>query len=165
MNSTEMILKYTSGEITLEETNAALKEMGAGVYLDPQKNVLTEAEMRRTVVGHFPEQANGWGLLDTGTGSFDKVRVVNGELENCDCGEMYALCMIADREYQVKGKRLVAPEKNETEKKEVLPKLPDLGRRTDLKNTVVRQETKSGYYDVTYDEKGYAVSAVRVKVG
>ena len=113
MNSTEMILKYTSGEITLEETNAALKEMGAGVYLDPQKNVLTEAEMRRTVVGHFPEQANGWGLLDTCTGSLDKVQVRNGKLTfavnavNEDGSvNMKATVSIAGHVYQVKGDTL-----------------------------------------------------------
>ena len=37
----EIISKYTSGEKTLEETNAELKKMKAGFYLDPAKNVLT----------------------------------------------------------------------------------------------------------------------------
>ena len=103
----EIISKYTGGKASLEEANAALKEAGAGFHLDPQKNVLTEAEKRATTIGYYPEQANGWGLLDSGTGSLDKVRVVNGQLANCDMGESYALVFIAGRRYEIKGRTLV----------------------------------------------------------
>ena len=103
----DIIGKYTTGEKTLEETNAALKEAGAGLHLDPEKNVLNEADKRATTIGYYPDQANGWGLLDTGTGSLDKVQVKNGRLVNCDCGEMYALLFIAGRRYEVKGTVLV----------------------------------------------------------
>lgn len=106
-NIAEIINKYTAGEKTLEETNAALKEAGAGLHLDPEKNVLTEADKRATTIGYYPDQANGWGLLDTGTDSLDKVQVKNGRLVNCDCGEMYALLLIAGRRYEVKGTVLV----------------------------------------------------------
>ena len=44
----------------------------------------------------------------------------------------------------------------------VLPKTPDMRRRKDLAGQVVRQKTKSGLYDVTYNEDGYAVKARRV---
>lgn len=104
---TEIIGKYTAGEKTLEETNAALKEAGAGLHLDPEKNTLTEADKRATTIGYYPDQANGWGLLDTGTGSLDKVRVQDGRLVNCDCGGMYALLLIAGRCYEVQGGALV----------------------------------------------------------
>ena len=104
---TEIIGKYTAGEASLEETNAALKEAGSGLYLNPQKNVLTEEDKRATTIGYYPEQANGWGFLDTGTGTLDKVQVKDGKLVNCDCGEMYALCLIAGRTYEVKGDTLV----------------------------------------------------------
>lgn len=40
MNYLESIKKYTSGEITLEEVNAALA--GSGYHLDPGQNTLTE---------------------------------------------------------------------------------------------------------------------------
>ena len=43
-----------------------------------------------------------------------------------------------------------------------LPKTPDMRRRKDLAGQVVRQKTKSGLYDVTYDADGYAVKARRV---
>ena len=105
MKINDIIAKYTAGEATLEETNASLKEAGAdGKYhLDPGKNALTEAEIRATTVGTYPNMANGWGLLDTGTGSLDKVEVRGGRLVNMDCGEMYALCLIAGKTYKVRG--------------------------------------------------------------
>ena len=49
-----------------------------------------------------------------------------------------------------------------TEAAEVLPKTPDMRRRKELAGQVVRQRTKAGRYDVTYDEDGYAVKAKRV---
>ena len=105
----EIIGKYTAGEKTLEETNEELKAAGAGFHLDPNKNVLTEEEKRATTIGCYPDQANGFGLLDTGTGTLDKVRCENGHLVGCDCGDSYALYIIAGRTYQVKGTELVDP--------------------------------------------------------
>ena len=102
----EIIGKYTAGEATLEATNRALEDAGAGFHLNPGKNILTEAEKRATTVGYYPEQANGYGLLDTGTGSLDKVEVRNGKLANMDCGDMHALCIIGGKVYQVKGDTL-----------------------------------------------------------
>ena len=49
-----------------------------------------------------------------------------------------------------------------TEEGKPLPKTPDMRRRKDLAGQVVRQKTKSGLYDVTYDADGYAVKARRV---
>lgn len=51
-----------------------------------------------------------------------------------------------------------------TEEAEVLPKTPDMRRRKELAGQVVRQRTKAGRYDVTYDEDGYAVEAKRVQM-
>jgi len=96
--------KYTAGEVTLEETNAALE--GSGIRLDPERNVLTEAEKRATTVGYYPDQANGWGLLDSGTGTLDKAEVRSGQLVHCDMGGSFALLMIAGRTYQVRGRTL-----------------------------------------------------------
>lgn len=99
----EIINKYTAGEATLEATNTALEEVGANFHLNPGKNILTEEEKRATTIGYYPDQANGYGLLDTGTGSLDKAQVKNGKLVNCDCGSMYALFSIAGKTYHVKG--------------------------------------------------------------
>lgn len=106
-NITEIIGKYTTGEATLENTNAALKEAGAGFHLEPGRNALTEAEKRATTVGEYPDMANGFGLLDSGTGTMDKVEIRNGQLVNCDMGESYALVFVAGRMYHVQGRRLV----------------------------------------------------------
>ena len=44
----------------------------------------------------------------------------------------------------------------------ILPRTPDMRRRKDLAGQVVRQMTKTGPFDVTYDADGYAVKARRV---
>ena len=49
-----------------------------------------------------------------------------------------------------------------TEEAKPLPKTPDMRRRKDLAGQVVRQMTRSGPFDVTYDADGYAVSAKKV---
>lgn len=95
MRINEIIERYTTREATLEETNAKLEELGANFRLDPDKNVIQPGEEDR------------FGLLDTGTGTFDKVEVQDGKLVNCDCGEMYALCIYAGKTYVVQGDTLV----------------------------------------------------------
>ena len=49
-----------------------------------------------------------------------------------------------------------------TEEAKPLPKTPDMRRRKDMAGQVVRQMTRSGPFDVTYDADGYAVKARRV---
>lgn len=49
-----------------------------------------------------------------------------------------------------------------TEEGKPLPKTADMRRRKDLAGQVVRQMTRSGPFDVTYDADGYAVKARRV---
>ena len=49
-----------------------------------------------------------------------------------------------------------------TEEGKPLPKTPDMRRRKDMAGQVVRQMTRSGPFDVTYDADGYAVKARRV---
>lgn len=162
MNINEIISKYTTGEATVEETNAALKEAGAGFHLEPGKNVLTEGEMRATTVGHFPDQANGFGLLDSGTGTLDKVEVRGGKLVNCDMGGQKAMLIIAGKTYYVHGATLVEKDPYANEGASV-PKMPDMSRRPDMAGQIARQKTKSGVYDVQYNEDGYAVKATPVK--
>lgn len=156
----EIIGKYTTGEKTMEETNAALE--GTGIHLDPGKNVLTEPEMRATTVGHYPDQANGFGLLDSGTGTMDKVEVRGGKLVNCDMGAQKAQLCIAGRWYYVHGTVLVE-EDPYADEGEAVPEKPDMSRRLDLAGQVVRQKTKAGVYDVQYNEDGYAVKATHVR--
>jgi hypothetical protein len=105
MNAIEIINKYTSGEATLNETNEALK--GKGFHLNPEKNIITEEEKRSTTVGCYPDMANGWGLLDSGTGTFDKVFVRDGKLVGGGMGEAFAMVFIGGRHYEVKDDTLV----------------------------------------------------------
>lgn len=105
-NIEETIRKYSAGEMTLEEANAALKDADAKVHLNPQRNDLTPEEIMHTTAGKTPAEANGWGLLDTGTGTLDRVEVRDGKLANMDCGEMHALCIIGGKTYYVKGDTL-----------------------------------------------------------
>ncbi len=95
-SATEIIMAYTRGEIGLEECNKQLSEAATGVQLDPERCKLTEE-----MIG------NGWGLLDTGTGFMDPVRVEDMELQNADCGEMVAFCLLKGKLYQVHGTKLV----------------------------------------------------------
>jgi hypothetical protein len=95
MKATEIIALYTSGEKTLEETNAALYEIRAGFHLNPEKNVIK------------PDEVGRYGLLDTGTATLDKVEIKDGELVNADMGGMYALCLFNGKTYRVVGKKLM----------------------------------------------------------
>ena len=94
MKSTDILRKYTSGQMSLQEANAALKECRAGFHLDPQRNYI------------HPGEKDLYGLLDTGTGSLDKVRVRDGKLSNADCGAMPATCTFNGKLYRVHGDRL-----------------------------------------------------------
>jgi hypothetical protein len=48
------------------------------------------------------------------------------------------------------------------EKPQRLPERPDMSRKIDLAGQTVRQLTKAGTYEVSYDEDGYAKRAKRV---
>ena len=61
----EIIEEYSSGKTTLESANAALKSAGAGFHLDPERNKIA------------PDEVGRYGLLDTGTGTLDKVKIVD----------------------------------------------------------------------------------------
>lgn len=93
-------------EIIVALTNEELKKMKAGFYLDPAKNVLTPDEVNNGTAG----------LLDTGTGTLDKVAVDPKKMELAyDINEvkpdgtttMYAMCIIKGKTYEVKGRKLV----------------------------------------------------------
>lgn len=94
MKSTDILRKYTNGQMSLQEANAALKECRAGFHLDPQRNYI------------HPGEKDLYGLLDTGTGTLDKVRVRDGKLSNADCGAMPATCTYNGKLYRVHGDEL-----------------------------------------------------------
>lgn len=163
----EIVRDYTTGEADLEATNAALSEAGAGFSFRPGQNVITDEDRKQTVVGYYPEQASGYGLLDTGTGSMEKVRVAGGRLEypvnqvQPDGGTNMAACVIiCGKTYEVFGDTLgeVRPrEEGKTVQKDV-----DMRRRMDLAGRQTEQTCRRGRFLVTYDEDGYAVKARRL---
>lgn len=175
---TDIIRDYSAGEASLEEVNAALAEAGSGLRLDPGRNVLTEQELAETVAGETAEEADGWGLLDTGTGSLDKVRVTRGRLDfavNDEDGvrtcKHLAYVLIGGRRYQVFGDRLgEVRERAPAEKPRHLPKRVDTSRRFDLigrpeAERKVIQPTIRGQYLTEYDEQGYYIKSTPMKRG
>lgn len=95
--STEVISAYAHGELTLEECNQRLKELGSAPLRDPLEPKIT------------PEMAaKGYCLLDTGTGSYDVVQVVDGQLVDSDMGEMAAFVLLGDGKWhEVKGRKVM----------------------------------------------------------
>jgi hypothetical protein len=89
-----IIAKHTAGKATLAETNADLKQLGVDLRLDPKKNEIK------------PGEAGRYGLLDTGTGTLDKVEIRDGKLVGNNVGVMYALCIFNSKVYHVKGDTL-----------------------------------------------------------
>ena len=103
MTTNEILNKYTTGEMTLPEANEALKEADSDLYLDPNRNVITPEELAETRVGETPAEANGWGILDHGVGSLEKVHVVNGRTVDVDMGQGTAYVYMAGKRYRLRG--------------------------------------------------------------
>lgn len=89
-----IIAKYTAGKATLEETNADLKLLGVDLRIDLKANAIQ------------PDEVGKYGLLDTGTGTLNKVAVKDGKLVDTNCGEMHAICIFDGRLYTVVGDEL-----------------------------------------------------------
>lgn len=103
MTAYEIIQKYTTGEKTLVETNTDLARIGAGFYLNINKNLLTEDEIKHGTAG----------LLDTGTGSLDKVEIIKGELKYAvntvidGVPNMKAFVLAQGKTFEVYGTKLI----------------------------------------------------------
>lgn len=103
-------------------------------------------------------------IINEGRKSGKTIEAINKELKEAGVTEFH-LEHLTEEELAAKRER----EDEEgfipaTEEAEVLPKTPDMRRRKDLAGREVRQKTKTGVYDVTYDEDGYAVKAKRVQM-
>lgn len=95
--TTEITNAYAHGELTLEECDKRLKELGSAPLRNPLEPKIT------------PEMAaKGYCLLDTGTGSYDVVQVKNGQLVDSDMGEMAAYVLLGDGKWhEVRGKKVM----------------------------------------------------------
>ena len=99
----EVLRKYTLGEAGKDETNDDLKELGSPLCLNPDRNVITPEELAETRVGVTPDEANGWGILDHGVGSLEKVHVVNGRTVDVDMGQETAYVYMPGKRYRLRG--------------------------------------------------------------
>lgn len=163
---TEIIRTYTAklaehpeqADALLKEVNAELAAAGAAPLI-PGKNALTTEEVWKTTVGHFPAQANGYGLMCSGTGTVDKVHVVNGTLGHA-IKEHSTMISMVGRTYYLEGdgRTLTEERPAETASNSGAWVENHLERRKDRAGqTDVRVETRERVYLVSYDEKGYAV--------
>ena len=80
----------------LAKANEALK--GTGIQLDPEKNVIKPKEA--AVVCEDVSKINGFALLDTGTGTMDKVEIKNGKLVY-SVGDIVAFVVIGNALFEV----------------------------------------------------------------
>ena len=77
----EIIKKYSTGELTLEQANQQLEDIGSTVRLNPLKNTISGEEMAKTVVSDDPSKVSGWGMMNHGVGSMEKMHIQNGKLD------------------------------------------------------------------------------------
>lgn len=102
---TKTIRDWANGKIKLEEANKILKENNSLVYIDPKHNHIENGTGAVADKNIF--NISGYALLDSGTGSLDKVEIKNGKLVQ-NVGDMYCLVIIGDNYYNVEnGEELV----------------------------------------------------------
>lgn len=101
MKYTDIINGWKSGAYSVEEANKKLQAIGAGFTINPYKNAITAEEAAKG------DERNGFGMLDTGTGTFDKVEIREMKLVH-NIGDMKAFVKFNGKLYEVKdGEKLV----------------------------------------------------------
>ena len=70
---------------------------------EAKRAMFTPEELAETRVGETPAEANGWGILDHGVGSLEKVHVVNGRTVDVDMGQETAYVYMAGKRYRLRG--------------------------------------------------------------
>lgn len=109
MTVDEILKKYTTGEMTLDEVNSALKEMEENkLTLNPDRNIITQEEFMETTAGENPPiTVNGYGLMEHGVGCLEKVHVMNGKTPDVNMGNETAFVYIAGNKYELNGDTLM----------------------------------------------------------
>lgn len=95
---------WANGEITLDEANKVLELFGVP-HLDINKNKITEEEENGAVVSDDVNKVNGYGYLDMGIGSNEKILIVNGVSQNGGVSNGYVI--IGGAKYRIEGEKLV----------------------------------------------------------
>lgn len=93
--------------LTTEQKNQALRDLGSKVSLDDNNNVITREEAEHTVAGSCAKEANGWGCMHIGHFTV-KVHVINGVIEGGAGGNPQTdYVVIGDKKYTVDGDNLI----------------------------------------------------------
>ena len=99
----EVLYDYTRGEKTLEEANNVLMKRGPPRSTHLPRTMLFRSRLAEARAGETPDEANGWGILDHGVGSLEKVHVVNGRTVDVDMGQETAYVYMAGKRYRLRG--------------------------------------------------------------
>lgn len=81
MNATEILMAYSEGTIGIADANRMLEENRCGIKLDPYKNVITASECMDTHASENPAECTGYGFMNHGIGTPEKMYVKNGKFE------------------------------------------------------------------------------------
>ncbi len=82
MSVNEIMQEYSKGTIGLADANRMLKEASKfGLQIDPYKNVLTASEAAEIVVSNDPTKCSGYGFMNHGIGTPEKMHLKNGKFD------------------------------------------------------------------------------------
>ncbi len=104
MTQYEIIMAEGKGEITIEEANKRLKEIGSGIKLVDGKNTITAAELAENKLSDDPAKVTGWGHMAHGIGTPEKMHVKDGKFAY-DTGFHggFATFYIGDKQFAIDG--------------------------------------------------------------
>lgn len=102
----QVLMDYRNGEKDVEETNKALKELNSGLFIDPDKNVITDEEWANTTITGDLKTINGYVYVELGVGDPEKVRVIDSVLQGCNMGEQYAQAIVGPLWWEIKGDKI-----------------------------------------------------------
>ena len=95
----KIINKYSDGEYTAEKANEELAKIDSNLFIDPNKNVLSDSE--KNVVVQDITKFSGSALMNSGTGTKNKVAIKNGKLVD-GVGKMRVEIIIGAKIFHVK---------------------------------------------------------------
>lgn len=105
-NLMEILEGFRYGEKTAEETNEALKEMGSTLSVDPNRNVITDAEWADTTISGDLKKINGYAYVDFGVGNPEKMMFKDGVIVDETFGEPYWNAVVGPIFWDGSGRQL-----------------------------------------------------------
>ncbi len=77
----EIINMHADGKLSQEDANKQLEAAGSSVRINEMKNVISEEEKAATSTDGTPKGTTGWGFMNHGIGSPEKMYVKDGKFE------------------------------------------------------------------------------------